>query len=407
MCYFMDESGDQTAKAKACFSQACEKTDHLTERERDVVETVNLWGQGKGREALERMQVAIAARPREVTLVQRLYFVYFMQGMADRMRDLIASVIAHYDNDSYVLGMYSFGLEETRDFARAFELAHKARALNPSDAWSLHALAHIHYETGAFAAGTFLMNEGLPQCEGVGFFRTHLIWHLALFLWEQGRNQQALGLYHQLFPGAEPMLPPNFVDAVTLLWRLNLSGVPTPTEWQALTASLEQLRTLPTYLFNQMHIVLGLAGTRQTEWATVYLDGLRARVRPDRPGIMGEVAVPLAEGLIAYSKEDYARTVECLLPIKDRIINIGGSHAQREIFTDILADACLRTGAYHEAIELLEVKRKHRPDRPFALVGLEKAYAGTGEVAKAAETKAYTRRLWQEMEADAAVVAQK
>src|SRR5262249_11699875 len=152
-------------------------------------------------------------------------------------------------------GMYSFSLEETRDFARAFELAHKARALNPSDAWSLHALAHIHYETGAFAAGTSLMHEGLPQCEGVGFFRTHLIWHLALFLWEQGRNQQALGLYHQLFLGAEPMLPPNFVDAVTLLWRLNLSGVPTPAEWQALTTSLEQLRTLPTYLFNQMHIV--------------------------------------------------------------------------------------------------------------------------------------------------------
>jgi len=405
MCYFMDESDAQVAKAKACFSQACVKMDHLTDRERDVVETINLWGQGKGREALERMQAAIAARPREVTLLQRLYFVYFMQGMADKMRDLVASVVSHYENDSYVLGMYSFSLEETRDFARAFELAHKARALDPSDAWSLHALAHAHYETGAFAAGARLMNEGLLQCEGVGFFRTHLVWHLALFLWEQGRNQQSLALYHQLFPNAEPLLPPNFVDAVTLLWRLNLSGVETPAEWQALTPSLEQLRTLPTYLFNQMHIALGLAGARQAEWATAYLDGLRARVRPDRPGVMGEVAIPLVEGLIAYRKGDYTRTVDCLLPIKDRIVNIGGSHAQREIFTDILADACLRSGAYSEAVELLEAKRQHRPDRPLALADLEKAYTGTGEASKAAEVRAHAHRLWQAMGADAAVTA--
>jgi tetratricopeptide (TPR) repeat protein len=365
-----------------------------------------MWAQGKGREALDRMHVAIAARPREVTLIQKLYFAYFMLGAADKMRDLTASVVSHYEIDSYVLGMYSFSLEETRDFARAFEIGNKARALNPADAWSLHALAHCHYETGAFAGGTRLLNEALPQCEGVGFFRTHLVWHLALFLWEQGQYQHSLALHHELFPKPEPLLPPNFVDAVTLLWRLNLSGVPTPAEWQALMPSLEQLRTLSTYLFNQMHVALGLTGADHLDWATAYLDGLRARVRPDRPGVLGEVAVPLIEGLIAYRKGDYARTMDCMLPIKDRVVNIGGSHAQREIFADILVDACLRSGAYAEAVELLEAKRKYRPNRPLALAGLAKAYAGKEETNKAAEVGTLARRLWQEMGADAALLVQ-
>jgi tetratricopeptide (TPR) repeat protein len=384
MAHFLDETAEQVARAKDCFTQSCAAMGHLTDRERDVLETVQMWAQGNAREALTRMHAALASRPGEVTLLQKLYFAYFMQGMADKMRDTVAAVVSHYPNDSYVLGMYSFSLEETRDFTRAFEFGNKARALNPTDAWSLHALAHCHYETGAFAAGAQLLREALPQCGNVGFFRVHLTWHHALFLWEQGDNRQPLAIYHQLFPSQGVMLPPNFVDAVTLLWRLNLTGTATTTEWQALTSSLEQLRTLPTYLFNQMHVALGLTGARRTDWATAYLESLRARVRPDRPGIVGEVAVPAIEGLIAYSKEDYRRAVDCLWPIRDRIINIGGSHAQREIFVDILVDACLHSQAYKEAVELLEAKRQNRPDRPLALAALEKAYNGLGDVAKAA-----------------------
>lgn len=392
MAHFLDETAEQVTRAKDCFTQSCKAMDHLTDRERDVLETVQMWAQGNAREALARMHAALASRPREVTLLQKLYFGYFMQGMADKMRDTVASVISYYPDDSYVLGMYGFSLEETRDFARAFEFAHKARALNPTDAWSLHALAHCHYETGTFAAGAQLLNEALPQCDNVGFFRVHLTWHHALFLWEQGDNQQPLAIYHQLFSD-EVLLPPNFADAVTLLWRLNLTGVTTASEWQALTPSLDRLRTLPTYLFNQMHVALGLTGARCTEWATAYLDSLRARVRPDRPGVVGEVAVPAIEGLIAYSKEDYRRTVDCLWPIRDRIVNIGGSHAQREIFVDILIDACLRAHAYKEAGELLETKRQYRPDRPLALAALEKAYNGVGDVAKATTIAAHRQRL--------------
>lgn len=400
MCYFMEESAPMIAKAQECFQQSCVGLEKVTDREREVLETVLMWAQGKGREWLDRMQAAVRARPREASLIQRLYFVYFMQGGADKMLKMMESVLPAYENDSYILGMYSFALEETRHFAKALEMGQRARALNSEDIWTLHALAHVYYETGAFVPGTQLLTEALPRCEGIGSFRTHIAWHLAVLLWEQGQYHKALGLYHDRFPNSASLEPPNFVDSVALLWRLNLTGQPTPAEWEALTPSLEQMRALPTYLFNQMHVALGLTGAKQLEWAQAYLEGLRARVKPDRPGVLGEVGIPLVEGLVAYAKGDYRRTVDCILPVKDRILSIGGSHAQRAIFADILIDACLRSGAYDTAIDLLEAKRRFCPNRPLALFDLEKAYVGKGDATHASEAGELARTLWKEMGAE-------
>jgi tetratricopeptide (TPR) repeat protein len=398
--YFLEESAEMVARARHCFAQARTGSEALTDREREVVAALDLWGNGQVREAISQMQTAISARPREIILLQRLYFIYFVQGASDKLRDLPAAVLRHYDNDSYILGMYSFGLEESREFARAFEAGQQALSLNPADVWALHALAHASSETGAFAAGVRLLEDGLQYCDHVGSFRHHMVWHLALFLWEQGQYRRTMQLYHEAFADPATLIPPHLVDTVSLLWRLNLTGHPTPEAWQALTPSPEALRQARTYLFNQMHIALGLTGARQLEWATAYLDSLRARVRPDRPSLLGDVGVPLVEGMLAYVKGDYARVAECLNPIRQRIIDIGGSHTQREVFTDMLLDAALQTGAYDVASALIETKQRHRPARPLALFALEKVYAGQGNTAQAQATGDKARRLWQDMGAD-------
>ena len=403
--YFMEETAEALGKARDYLTQACEDLSGLTDRERDVLETLQAWAQGKGRDAVQRMHAALETRPREAVLLQKLYFIYFMQGASEQLRDIITPIISHYENDSYVQGMYSFALEENREFAKALEIGMRARELNSQDVWTLHALAHIYYETGAFAAGSKLLDEGIPQCEGVGFFRNHVVWHLALFEWEQGHYQKALSLYReQSADPAELLIPPNLVDAVSLLWRLDLTGQKMTEEWKAVEPSLDRLRKVPTYMFNQMHCALGLTGAGRLDWATEYLDALRARVKPERPGLVGEVGVPLVEGLIAYAKGEYANCVDCLLPIKDKVIKIGGSHAQREVFADILLDACLQAKAYDEAIALLETKRRHRPERPLALLGLERAYAGKGEVDQAGTAGENARQLWQKMGADEEVL---
>jgi len=71
------------------------------------------------------------------------------------------------------------------------------------------------------------------------------------------------------------------------------------------------------------------------------------------------------------------------------------------VFSDVLIDACLRSGAYDAAIDLLAEKRRVWADRPLALFDLEKAYLGKGDAAQAAESRDAARRLWKDMGADA------
>jgi hypothetical protein len=86
MVYFMEESAPMITQAQECFTQSCVGLEKVSGRERDVLETVLPWAQGKGREALERMQAAVKMRPREATLIQRLYFTYLLRSQLNQKR---------------------------------------------------------------------------------------------------------------------------------------------------------------------------------------------------------------------------------------------------------------------------------------------------------------------------------
>ena len=50
------------------------------------------------------------------------------------------------------------------------------------------------------------------------------------------------------------------------------------------------------------------------------------------------------------------------MPSLERIVEIGGSHAQRDLFGQILLDAHLRAGHWQIARDLLEMRRIWDPD---------------------------------------------
>src|SRR5207249_3872910 len=81
-------------------------------------------------------------------LMQRLYFIYFWQGRSPEMLALTTSLLPALPADGYLLGYHAFALEENRFYAEALPLAERALALNPKDAWAVHAVAHVLYERG-------------------------------------------------------------------------------------------------------------------------------------------------------------------------------------------------------------------------------------------------------------------
>jgi hypothetical protein len=55
-----------------------------------------------------------------------------------------------------------------------------------------------------------------------------------------------------------------------------------------------------------------------------------------------DIAAPAARGLLAHARGEYARAAEELGRALPRLIEIGGSHAQRDLFTRVHRDALAR-----------------------------------------------------------------
>src|SRR5687767_11941022 len=75
-----------------------------------------------------------------------------------------------------------------------------------------------------------------------------------------------------------------------------------------------------------------------------------------------DVALPAARGMLAHARRDYVGTVRWLSIANPRLQEIGGSHAQRDLFGQLLLDAHRRTGNWRVALQMLEMRRSWDPD---------------------------------------------
>jgi hypothetical protein len=67
------------------------------------------------------------------------------------------------------------------------------------------------------------------------------------------------------------------------------------------------------------------------------------------------------EGLHAFARGEYPEAVARIAPLGERIVEVGGSHAQREVFHDTLLAAALRGGDVARSRGLLERRLAKRP----------------------------------------------
>jgi hypothetical protein len=75
-----------------------------------------------------------------------------------------------------------------------------------------------------------------------------------------------------------------------------------------------------------------------------------------------EVALPAARGVLAHARGDYAAAAKWLSVANPRMTEIGGSHAQRDLFGQLLLDAHLKLGNWVIAQQMLEMRRTWDPD---------------------------------------------
>jgi len=367
ICQFLDE---RFVEARESAKRARTAASTQTPRERGHVEAIALLVEGKAHDAEAAMTRHLVDFPRDLVVFQRLYFVWFWQGKFGEMLDLSSVLARYYPGSSFMLGLHAFALEQAGRCDEALRIAQAAIGKNPRDAWSVHALAHALYELGAFDAGVTRLPPAIHPCTHLGWFRNHLLWHLILMHLGRGEYERASGLGRTVFEREPSSIPGDLHDSISLLWRLELCGLPVKDRWRPFAAIAAGRLDRQPLLFHAAHLAMALAAGG--DWATAerQLGMLRERAARDRPGLAGQVLVPLVEGLHAFAAGDYRRTVERIEPLRGRIVELGGSRAQRDVFHDTLYEACFRAGDPDRARRYLAERVARRPDHYWRTRGL-------------------------------------
>ncbi len=359
VCLFLDERFDE---ARAAIESARTAVAGQSERERSHVEGMALLVTGKPREAEAAMRAHLLTWPRDLLIAQRLYFIWFWQGRFREMLDFTTTIVRHSPGNSFALGLHAFALEETGRCDEAVRVSTAALVRNPSDAWAVHALAHALYELAGFDTGITRLPGCIHPCQHVNWFRDHLVWHLALMHYARGDYARASTIARGVFERRPSAIAGDLHDSISLLWRLMLVGQDVTVRWQPFAEIARGRVNRQGLLFHAVH--LGMALAAAGDWATAarQLEMLRERAPKDRSGLLGDVVVPLTEGMQAFAGGDYRRAIERIEPLRSRIVEIGGSRAQRDIFHDTLLEACFRAGDAERAERLLAERVKRRPD---------------------------------------------
>jgi len=362
VCLFLEERFPET---KAATEAARAAVVGQTERERSHVAALTAWTSGQVPQAERLMREHLARWPRDAMVFQRLYYVYFWLGRFPDLLTLTDALRGHYPGSSFVLGLHAFALEEAGRLPEAIRTAETALQLEPNDAWSVHALAHALYESASFDAGVTKLPVAIHPCRGLNWFRNHLLWHLALLHFARGEYTRAAKIGRAAFERAPSSIAGNLHDSISLLWRLELVGQPVGARWEPFTAIARERVNRMGLLFHAAHVAMALAGGGDWATAKAQLEAVRARAPKDPTGLMGDVLAPLVEGIHAFGQGDYRTSIAKIEPLRPRIVELGGSRAQRDVFHDTLFEACFRAGDAERAGRYLAERLARRRDHPW------------------------------------------
>jgi tetratricopeptide (TPR) repeat protein len=341
--------------------------DRANDRERGLVFACRTLLDGDWRGACAAFDRVLVDHPRDIIALQTAHIFDFARGDATNLRDRVTRALPAWSPSvpgySFVLGLHAFGLEECNQYDRALDTAMRALAIEPADAWSVHAAVHVREMRGEIDEGIhFLETRQQDWAPGNGF-AFHNFWHLALFHLDRGNITRVLELYDRhVFP--EPSdFAFQLLDATALLWRLHLLGIDVATRFEQVAAvwdtKLDGERGF--YAFNDVHAMMAFAATRR--------DGSIGRLTRDldesTTGINAmmarEVGAPVARAMVAFSTGRYSACLDDLIAVRDVAHRFGGSHAQRDLLTLTIIEAARRAGRGSLARHFLNERSVHRP----------------------------------------------
>ncbi len=348
--YFTKLFGNQTTSAKAAEISAG-LNDRLpglaaNDREKAHAAALTSWCAGDLDRTTQIWEDILLDHPGDGLALRLAHFTHFYSGDGRRMRDSLARVLPRWSKDhpdyGFAQGMYAFGLEEAREYDKAESWGRAAVDRNPRDAWSVHAVAHVLEMTERHEEGIAWV-DGLEQdWSSVNNFRFHLHWHKCLYHLERGEFDAVLALYdRQIVSDISSGFYLDICNCSSLLWRLEMFGVPVGDRWQTLADVARNHVADTDLIFVSLHYLMALIAAGDRKASDEMIENLRAWSTLDQTQarICADVGIAIAEGMQLARTGAYADAVSRIAKVRYGLSAVGGSAAQRDVFFMIMLDA--------------------------------------------------------------------
>lgn len=395
------ESGEASANARPFIDRALASAADATERERSFVAAIAAWVDGDLDTAIRIHEALAHAHPRDLASLKLGHYHLFNRGDSPGMLRLALAALPRSGDLPWLHGMLAFAWEQCHFLEEAEAAARQAITMRRKEPWAHHALAHVMLTQGRIAEGHAFLQDVSATWSGLNSFMvTHNWWHQALFALELDAHDEVLALYDQRVWGVAKDYTQDQVNAVSLLARLELAGVDVGDRWTDLGAYLAGRLGDQVLPFLDLQYLYGLARAGRDAEADRLLANIVAHAAAAGGAAAAawqRVCVPAARGLLAHARGDHATAVEALGHALPRLVEIGGSHAQRDLFAQVYFDALIRGGHLAGAQNLLQPQLRAQPQsrrlrrqagRLYAALGLPSVAAA---VASGAEGEANLR----------------
>ena len=377
------------ADARAAWAGIEGDPDALTPREQAHLAAAGQWLAGDMVGAGATLAEISLLWPRDLLALVVGHQIDFFTGNALSLRDRIGRALWAWTPDDrhfgFVLGMYAFGLEECNLYGLSEEMAQRAIDTNPDDVWGIHAMVHTYEMQGRIAEGVRFIRDREADWSTGNFLNVHNSWHYALYLLQGGDVSGALAIHDRVLhhDGSEDIAL-ELLDATALLWRLHLEGRAVDGRWRPLADAWGRLLTPGYYPFNDMHATMAFIGAGDLERARDLLADLEAVVaKGDRETtgwvMTSRIGLPVCRSLVAFGDGVYEQVLRELWPVRTRLHEFGGSHAQRDAMERTLLEAAIRAPRPDVTRALVSERLGVRESSTYTWSKYAEALAGMGD----------------------------
>ncbi len=322
-----------------------ERAADLTAQERQHLAALEATIAGEREQALQIFEAILVDYPCDILALRLAHLGHFWTGIVENIRESVDRVLPAWESSDpfsgFVLGLHAYGLQETGHLDQGRRAAEQALAINPDDIFAAHANTHVFHGEGDVDGGVAFVEEVFGNFAAVGSYRNHLQWHKAVLLIRGGDLDAADAVYDEFVGrqiGEEFYL--DACNSAALLWLLEIAGVDQTSRWERLRDETAHRLSDRELVFVSLHYLMpparlgdpaaldALAGYRS--WASENISQGRA---------CAAAGERIARGLCELGAGNHAAAAELLDGALPDLSRIGGSMAQRELFSELAAHA--------------------------------------------------------------------